>query len=115
MSLGPIHSGTRNVALKRSAGARVEMENPSKTGLLLQDTPCRRRRDYYTSAGHDRRAVSRSETTQSDPFRHTPRLHAGFVAQVIGQVLDQQSAPRKSAYDAEKLSSIRALLLDRKI
>ena len=113
MSLGPTRSDIRRLAQKRSDSARGRVEKPSNPAALPQETPRLKRRDYYTSAGDTRRGLYRSETQQSDPIRYNRRLDAGFVAQVLGQLLPTDHLSKQPAYAQEKQDSAR--LLDRRV
>lgn len=59
--------------------------------------------------------LSRFETIESAPLWHGPRLRAAFVAQILGQALENEVAPRsaKAGYEV-RTQRLHNLLLDQK-
>lgn len=80
----------------RPRGLRVEKAHI--TSDLRNETPPDDERRSAGRRAQDARNVSRFDTASSEPLWNGPRLRAAFVAQVIGQLLEERPVPAHAAY-----------------
>lgn len=102
-----------SAAVSASGSSRAPVEKASKTRDSRHD---RRRGDQREERRglHDRRRRSSHNDTKDDAsFWNGPRLRAPFVAQVIGQVTDDDAKPdARSALASYAQVKLRNLFLD---
>jgi hypothetical protein len=92
MAIATVGGGYASLA----RGLRVEKAHI--TSDLRNETPRDGERRGAGRRAQDVANVSRSDTAQSEPLWNGPRLSAAFVAQVIGQLLEERPLPVHAAY-----------------
>ena len=106
----------RSASVQASGAMRSYVEKPNKTSDFRQDRRREERRKEHRILHDRRRASSHNGTREDASFWNGPRLRAPFVAQVIGQVTDDETKPdARSAVASYAQVKLRNLFFDRSV